>query len=193
MARNKQFDEDEVLQKAVHIFWCQGYNATSIDDIVKHLGINRASLYDTFGGKKQLFQKAVSRYVEENTRALNALLSTSSSVKEGIRTLFSIAIEQAVADPERKGCLVVNTSTELMPSDEEIGSLLSLNKVNFEAILTEYLKRGQESGEINSSKDIQATAAYLVTFFNGLKVSSKVNPTKASLSATVELALSVLD
>lgn len=193
MARTKQFNEDEVLQKAVEIFWKQGYNATSMDDLVKNLGINRASLYDTFGGKKQLFQKAINRYISDNTKALNSLWNEEGSVREGIKALFDLVIEQAVTDSDFKGCLVVNTSTELVPGDGEICETLSQNKTNFEAAFYHYLKKGQEKGEIKSDKDIRAIAVYLVTVFNGLKVSSKFNTRKEELRAVVDLTLKILD
>ena len=62
MARTKDFDEDEVLTKAMNLFWLNGYNGTSMQDLVDGLGISRSSLYDTFGDKRSLFLKTLENY-----------------------------------------------------------------------------------------------------------------------------------
>ena len=74
MPRTKAFDEQEVLEKAMELFWKKGYYATSIQDLVNHLGINRASLYDTFGGKKKLFLHTFSHYRTVNTQGVKDFL-----------------------------------------------------------------------------------------------------------------------
>lgn len=193
MPRTKQFQEEEVLQKAVEIFWRKGYHATSMEDLVQYLGINRGSLYDTFGGKKQLFEKAIRKYIQDNTKITHELLSQHKSVKEGLYHFFKVVVEGSIADDEKKGCLVVNTSTELATSDPEMAKILIRNRQNFEEIFLQYLKTGQEKGEIGNDKDLEAISKYLVTFFNGLKVSAKINPQGADMHAVVRAGLSVLD
>lgn len=193
MPRTKQFNQQEVLDKAVYIFWKQGYNATSMDDLVKNLGINRASLYDTFGGKKQLFEHAVNRYIETNKRGLEQLLNTAASVREGISKLFQALIDQSISDPDSKGCLLVNTSTELIPHDKELTEIVFRNKANFQEIVFQYLKKGQQQGEIDKNKDLKTISGFLITLFNGLKVSAKVKPQEAEMKSIVDIGLSILD
>ncbi|MDF1696713.1 MAG: helix-turn-helix domain containing protein [Saprospiraceae bacterium] len=94
MPRVKLFDKDEVLEKAMHLFWERGYHATSIQDLVNHLGINRASLYDTFGGKQALFDSAFKHYRMTNTKAIKKFLHAEQDVKKGMRKLFLLALEQ---------------------------------------------------------------------------------------------------
>ena len=118
MPRVKQFDEQQVLEKAMELFWKLGYNGTSIQDLVSNLGINRASLYDTYGGKDALFEKTFEHYLQKNAQMARSILAAKPSVKEGFRHLFQIIIEQLINDPEKKGCFVVNTTTELVPNDE---------------------------------------------------------------------------
>lgn len=193
MPRTKQFNEEEVLQKAVEIFWKKGFHATSMDDLVKHLGINRASLYDTFGGKKQIFEKAVSKYIADNTLLINEFFSKPLSVKEGLLKFFQLVVQSSVADTDLKGCLVVNTSVESIPDDQEIVEILAGNKHNFENIFYQVLKKGQEEGEIDPQKNIKAISVYLVTLFNGLKVAARLKPDEAELNAVVKTGLAVLD
>ena len=93
------------------------------------------------------------------------------------------SLNSAVADIDLKGCFVVNTSTELIPDDKEVVDILAENKLNFQEIFFQYLKKGQEKGEIGAQKDIKAISVYLVTLFNGIKVSARLNPDKAELNA----------
>ena len=132
MPRVKLFDESEVLTKAMNLFWKQGYAATSVQDLVSHLGINRASLYDTFGDKEQLFKKSFELYRKNNIEGLKQFFDTQNNVREGFARLFENAIEEAINDEDRKGCFVVNTTTELVPNDDSIAVTLEDNKSDFE-------------------------------------------------------------
>lgn len=193
MPRVKLFKEEEALQKAIQLFSMKGYHATSMQDLVDTLGINRASLYDTFGSKEALFEKAFALYKKENRQRIVHFLEQQPSVKEGISKLFEYAVEESVFDKEAKGCLAVNTTTELIPGDHNICSQLSENKADFEKIFYDYLISGIEKGEISKDKDVKALAAFLFTFYNGLKVVGKINPNKKELMASVKAGLAVLD
>jgi TetR/AcrR family transcriptional repressor of nem operon len=193
MPRIKMFDENDVLKKAMDLFWKQGYSATSVQDLVSHLGINRASLYDTFGDKEQLFRKSFELYRRTNLESLKQFLSSHEDIREGFTKLFDNAIQEAITDKDRKGCFVVNTTTELVPNDESIVQVLESNKSDFEDIFIEYLKKGKEAGQINTAKDLKSIAALLYTLYNGLRVVSKVQPDRKKLTDTVRVALSLLD
>ena len=193
MPRVKKFDEKEVLEKAMELFWIQGYHATSIQDLVDHLGINRASLYDTYGGKESLFQKAFRRYREQNTAQLRQFFNDQPEVRKGLKALFSSAIAEGVKDPDRKGCFVVNTVTELVPGDPELLQILRENKRIFEQLFFEYLKKGEDSGQIPKGKDLRAIASLLFTLYNGLKVVSKVSAGQDQHLASIDSLLKLLD
>lgn len=193
MPRNKLFDERKVLTKAMNLFWKQGYSATSIQDLVTHLGINRASIYDTFGDKEKLFLKAFENYRKANTEGIIHFFDNQNNVKEGFRQLFEMAIEDSVNDQEKKGCFVVNTTTELIPGDERILKIIEENRKTFEAIFLNYLKGGEVRGQFKKGKDLPAIATLLFTLYNGLKVVSKVNSNKKELSNSIYQVLSLLD
>ncbi|MBL7472578.1 TetR/AcrR family transcriptional regulator [Robertkochia sediminum] len=193
MPRVKLFDENEVLTKAMHLFWKQGYAATSVQDLVSHLGINRASLYSTFGDKEELFKKAFALYRKTNREGLSQFFNDRPQVKEGLAELFHNAILEAITDKDKKGCFVVNTTTELVPNDESILDILETNKQDFEALFYQYLKQGQESGQIKAGLDLRSTASLLYTLYNGIRVVAKVRPDEQQLSASVQVALSVLE
>src|SRR5438045_9407687 len=93
MARQKEFNRDEVLHKAMEVFWTRGYEGASIQDLVKHMGINRQSIYDTLGDKHSLFLQALDRYCETQSRKVFDVLERPGSVKRKLRRV----VEEHVA------------------------------------------------------------------------------------------------
>jgi TetR/AcrR family transcriptional repressor of nem operon len=192
MPRVKLFDENEVLTKAMNLFWKQGYSATSIQDLVSHLGINRASLYDTFGGKDQLFKKSFKLYRKINLEGVIHFFESRPNVKIGFSELFDSAIQEDVLDKDNKGCFVVNTTTELIPNDESLLIILKKNKRDFEKVFYNYLKKGQESGQLNTKHDLKSLATLFYTIYNGIRVVSKIRPIKKESVESINVALSLL-
>lgn len=192
MPRIKLFDENEVLTKAMNLFWKQGYSATSVQDLVSHIGINRASLYDTFGDKEKLFKKAFELYRKQSIDKVCELFKNEPNVKEGFSRLFSEAINEALNDKDRKGCFAVNNTTELVPNNESCLDILSNNRQNFESLFYEYLLRGQKKGQLTECKNLKALASFLFVIYNGILVVSKIQPNKKELTDSVNLALSLL-
>jgi len=119
MPRSKTFDKQIVLNSAMQLFWKKGFHATSMQDLVDHLGVNRASLYSTYGDKEQLFTKALLNYKEQSRRGMSCYFENQPSIKAGFKTLFTDAVKDSVADKDRKGCFAVNTTAELIPGDED--------------------------------------------------------------------------
>jgi len=193
MPRVKLFDENEVLNKAMDLFWKQGYSATSVQNLVSHLGINRASLYNTFGDKEKLFKKAFEHYRKINIEGLSQFFQSHSGVKEGFSKLFEIAIEEAIKDKDKKGCFVVNTTTELVPGEQQMFKVLQENKKTIEGIFYEFLLKGEQNGEIPKGKDLKAISNLLFTFYSGLKVVAKIQTQPNELSNSVDEILLLLD
>ncbi|MDT0605909.1 TetR/AcrR family transcriptional regulator [Croceitalea rosinachiae] len=193
MPRTKQFDEKEVLNKAMELFWQKGFHATSMQDLVSHLGINRASLYDTFGGKDALFESAFSLYRETNGDIIQHLFETERSVKEGFRKLFQKAIDESMQDDCKKGCFVVNTTTELIPGDEKIQKILLENKIKTENLFTAFVQKGIRNGEIKTNKNADEIGLMLFALFNGIRVLAKVDADPEKLYSIMNSGLSVLD
>ena len=192
MPRTKTFDENKILNKAMHLFWKQGYAATSVQDLVHHLGINRASLYSTYGDKETLFKKAFDLYRKRTTEGLKDFLSQHSDVKLGFSKLFGQAIKEAIDDKDQKGCFVVNTTAELIPNYIKFLDILEKNKSTIISVFHDYLQKGKEHGQLTTNHDLYAIASLLYTFYNGLRVVGKVKPSKVELEKTVEVALSIL-
>ncbi|AWW29220.1 TetR/AcrR family transcriptional regulator [Echinicola strongylocentroti] len=193
MPRVKLFDEKEVLEKAMNLFWKNGYYATSIQDLVAFLGINRASLYATFGGKKELFEKAFAHYTTTTANAQKEFLNAQTDIRVGFKKLFENAIQQSTLDTDKKGCFTVNCTIEFIPNESELADLVCQNKLQCEKMLLHYLKLGVERNQISKDKDLQAIATLLFTFYSGLKVITKVDFDPAEFSRSVDALLKVLD
>ncbi len=191
MPRVKLFDKDEVLEKAMILFWEKGYHATSIQNLVNNLGINRGSLYDTFGGKKNLFEQSLSLYCSNNIKVTLDLLQKEKSVKIWLKKLFQIFVDNAVDN--KKGCFVVNTTTEISCKDEVINTALLTNQSNFEKMFYDYLLEAQNSGEISKDKDINTLSFMIYTLFSGIQVVARLEKDNKRLENLSNLLLSLLD
>lgn len=192
MPRVKLFDEKEVLTKAMNLFWRKGYSATSVQDLVNHLGINRGSLYDTFGNKEQLFNQSLALYRNSTIEGITQIFESHTKVKDGFAELFYVSIGEVIKDKEFKGCFFVNTTTELIPNDEKVHKVFKSVKRDFENLFYKFLQKGKESGELKTDHNLKSLASLIFMLYNGMKVVSKINPKKDELQNSIELALTLI-
>jgi TetR/AcrR family transcriptional repressor of nem operon len=193
MARTKDFDEAEVLNKAVCIFWHKGYNGTSMQDLVDGLGISRSSLYDTFGDKHALYIMALNSYQKAGDIQMCNIISNAVSAKEAIKKLLELTMRDMLNDEQRKGCFMVNAEIELAAHDAEVNDMICRNEQQFENAVLSAIKKGQASGEIHSSKDALALARFISNTVKGMQVSAKATADKAFFADIIKTTLSVLD
>ena len=193
MARQKQFDHEAVLDQAMRLFWQQGYAATSIQDLVEATGINRASMYGTFGDKQRLFLAAVDRYVDQISAARLEQLRAPGSAKAALRCYFKGMIAFAQGDGQRLGCLLTNAAVEIAPHDAEVAATLRASLGAVEDALFEAVRRGQAQGEIAVDKDARVLARFLLGVIQGLRVLMRARADETSLRDIVTVALAALD
>jgi len=193
MARTKDFNQDEVLAKAVTLFWHKGYNGTSMQDLVDGLGISRSSLYDTYGDKHALFVKALESYKASSSGELCNIISNTVSAKEAVKKLFEFTTRALISDQQHKGCFMVNTEVEVAPHDEQVATIICQNEQQVEDAFYHAIKKGQESGEISSEKDARALARFIFNTVKGLRVSAKSTTDESFFDDVTRTAMSVLD
>lgn len=193
MGRNKAFDETEVLDKAIDLFWSKGYNCTSANDLVDNLGLSRSSLYDTYGDKHALFVKALKRYKQELGGKLIEMIERSEDIKATIADILQMIVEQDRTAINPKGCLIVNTAVELSGIDSEIANIIKGNRDDIEKALHTAIKLGQEKGQFSSKQDPIALARYFLNTFFGLRISIKFNNDPKILKDIIAVSLSILD
>ena len=192
MARKKEFDEDELLEKAVGLFWLKGYNATSAQDLVDCLGINRSSIYNTYTDKRTLFKKSLNHYQVKQTNAMIAMLGKAENAKKVLKQIFSDLILESDEDPLLKGCFMVNTAVELAGHDAEIGDIVNKNNKSVEDALTKLIEKGQLDGQFSTKSDARAFARFIFGNITAIKVAARSGTTKKALEDMAEIALSAL-
>jgi TetR/AcrR family transcriptional repressor of nem operon len=192
MARTKEFDPDTVLQKALELFWERGYEATSMADLVAHLGISRASLYDTFGGKHDLYVRALDWYVQSRDPGLVDMLSQPGPVLPAVHALVEAYVAESLDDKRRRGCMVVNAAVELMPRDARAARRVEASWDTLETALASALTRARAQGEIPAGKDPRALARFLLVMLQGMRVLGRAHPDEGRVRDAAAQALSLL-
>jgi TetR/AcrR family transcriptional regulator, transcriptional repressor for nem operon len=191
VARTKGFDPDAVLQKAMELFWERGYEATSMADLVTHLGIARASIYATYGGKHALYLKAFERYVQSRDPDVVETLSQPGPVLPAVRALVRAYADESIDD--RRGCLVVNAAVERYGHDPRTARLVAASWDALETALTSGLIRARAQGELPAGKDPRALARFLLVLLQGIRVLGRAGPDPGRVRDAAEQALSVLE
>lgn len=193
MARTKTFDQTEVLDKALELFWKKGYNGTSIQDLVRHLGLNRSSLYDTFGDKYTLYMAALTRYRDQSEHAMGFIQDDSLSIKDRIRKLFQSLILDLTPEGQDMGCFMVNSTVEMAAHDPQIRNIAASNMDQVEKTLSQQIEIAQQKGEISQTHTPIALSKFLMNTIMGMQVNEKARKDKGPLKEILEVAMSILD
>jgi TetR/AcrR family transcriptional regulator, transcriptional repressor for nem operon len=192
MARPKEFDEIEVLEKAMLAFWQKGYFQASIQDLVDAMGINRASLYGAFDDKHNLYLKALERYRQQDVSQLLSLFNRNLPAKQFFDAVLDNVIVGLTDDPDRKGCFLTNATLEMLPDDVKVQELVSTNIAFLQEIFAEVLNNGIKAGEINRNIIANEMANYFISQIYGLRMIGKANPDLKLLNSIKNEALARL-
>jgi TetR/AcrR family transcriptional regulator, transcriptional repressor for nem operon len=192
MARNKRFDPNRALAAAMNVFWRNGYENTSLDDLLYAMGIARQSLYDTFGDKRSLYLKALAHYRDETQASMRKLFGSSPTVREGFaRLLFGLSAESRAK--HARGCLLLSANMERSAGDAVIAEFLRRNQSAVESIFREALQRAQASGELSRKKDPAALARFFVATIQGMRAQARLKSDRPALEQVAKVALGIFD
>ncbi|MEM7737402.1 MAG: TetR/AcrR family transcriptional regulator [Deinococcota bacterium] len=189
VARPLKFDPQVALENAMNVFWRQGYEATSLDDLTEAMGINRPSLYNTFGSKHDLYLAALKRYRELYSHQMIAALEAQSGLREALSGAFTAIIRSETGS----GCMMVNTITETLPHDDSVAAFIQAADAETETAFAIAIARAQDRGEIDTDKNPDLLARYLNMVLQGLRVRSKSGCCSGELEHLLPIILSVLD
>jgi TetR/AcrR family transcriptional regulator, transcriptional repressor for nem operon len=192
MARVKEFDEQQVLEKAIELFWVKGYNITSAQDLVDGLGISRSSLYDTYSDKRSLFINALKAYKEKSITRLSQLVAEIEDPEKAIRSFLQLAIKENVECKQHKGCLITNSTVEMAFQDKELAALVRSHMQAIEDILCAVIKKGQESGQFTTTHPARSLARFLFNNISGISVAGKYGVEKKQADDVIKVILSSL-
>lgn len=191
--RPKAFDEFAVLEQAMDLFWRRGYKGAGMTELLRHMGISRQSLYDTFGSKRDLFLRVLEHYRATRLTQALALLEADGSRIEAVKAVVAF-FEQLGRDPECRGCLVANAVVELGPSeDEQISSLLGDTLRLLQARVQQALEEAQAAGELAPGKSPRQIAGALTNAMVGMAVTGRLKLSHAGLPDVYAGTLAMLD
>lgn len=192
MVRQREFDVEEALDAAMQIFWKKGFEATSLSDLTSRMGIQRPSIYSTFGDKKELFEAALRKYTRIHASNVRAKFQNNLSVKEGFYILFEGVVAEKYSEGYNRGCFCINTMVELAPHDEKFEILTREHQMYLSAIFQEMIERGVRSGELETKTNAKALAQTLVISLIGLTVMMKSRPERSFIDNSVETILTLI-
>ena len=169
MPWEKSFDEETAIENAMQVFWEKGFEPASIADLLEGTGLNRGSLYNAFGGKQQLFVKALQKY-DQDRLAMLAKLEALDDPKKAIATFFDTTVAKTVADQDHKGCFLFNTALQIKTHDEEVNAIVTNGIREIEAFFRRSIEVGQARGDIPRGLDPEATAKTLLALVVAIRV-----------------------
>lgn len=192
----KQFNREEALERAMALFWANGYEATSIQELVETMGVNRASLYDTFGNKQSIYNQALDKYCNIAQLQIEKIANSQppDANASAIAILKNILIELLVSDSSMKqaGCFINNTAVELGPHDaalaEKVNVFWQLIENNFKSLLDKAVSQN----EIPRDTNTQEMASFVNTVMQGMAVRNKVGSTPGQALASIEYVVQLI-
>ncbi|WP_172382939.1 TetR/AcrR family transcriptional regulator [Streptomyces sp. MNP-20] len=192
MGRPRQFDPETAVDQAMEVFWRKGYAGTTPQDLVDALGIGKGSLYHAFGSKHALFERALRRYRDTQAQRLIALFESEGPVKERLRAALELLVALDLADPDRRGCMAVNTAAELAGTDPAASELVREMFARTESALQALVEEGKRSGEIAPNRNAACVGSLLLNTVVGLRVTARVAEGPEGTHRTIRAVLDLL-
>ena len=193
MPRTRAFEDEQILDRAVELFSVKGYNGISMQEIVEGLQLNRSSIYETFGDKRNLFIAALKHYKQKNSKQMQTMIDESTDIKQTLASIFSFIIRDSHPGASQSGCFMVNASIELAPHEAEVSDIVCDNSQLIQVSLEKAIKKAQSRKQISSVQSPRSLAKFFVNTFNGMRVGSRAGSDKKSLEEIAKVAISVLD
>ena len=190
--RNRSFDKDRALEKAMLVFWKNGYPGTSLTDLTSEMGINKSSLYAAFTNKEALFNQAVELYLNKHGVVHSVeLFKAELSLKERIRNYLFSSAEMITNSNLPRGCFICHSTSEVTGSNLPENSTALINTVNQRTLITlaNFFEKEQQTGSLSDEHSPKVLANYLLTLQFGLAVSARNGSTIEELKEVVNLAL----
>jgi len=193
MGRRRAFDEDDIVEAAMQLFWKKGFERATLDELMEQTNISKSSLYNTFSSKGALLEKVLARYGETWMAGLLEPLSRPEAGRAEIEESFATLAARFSGPLAKQGCLMTNCAIDVAPHDAVAQKLTAALRGSFERILLAAVERGQAQGTISRSEPALSLARALTNALNGMSVLAKLNPRRAALEDIARLSLRILD
>lgn len=190
MGRARKYDRDDVLDRAVDLFWRQGYKASSMTDIVRATGMNTASMYKEFGDKDGLFEEALEYYRHHVIGPRIRTLTNNPNI-DGVAAFLQNVVDGA-ASPEYKGCLMMNHLAQTHSISAQAARTIDDFCAAMEALLEAALRNAQARGELPAGKDPAEIASFIMCCVHGLVLYGRHPEKKKEIPKLYDMVLEVL-
>lgn len=187
--RPREFDKEQVLDKALHVFWKRGYEGTSLSDLTEAMGINRPSLYAAFGNKEELFKLALDRYVEKGPGSVHRASLLQPTARAVVESLLTASATMLTDPSNPPGCLAVQGALSCGEASESIKQALCERRSLGEQQLRQRFERAKAEGDLGPDSDPAGLARYVMTVMQGMSVQAAGGASRADLLAVVDMAL----
>jgi AcrR family transcriptional regulator len=190
LGRPRAFDPDEALERALEVFWQKGYEGTSLTDLTKAMGINKPSLYSTFGNKEELFLKAIELYENRPCGFFMPALA-QPNLYSVVEALLKGAALSLADKSHPQGCVVVQGALACSEENSSIKKALIKRRLEGEDAVRARLEQAVLAGEMPNGYSATVMARYLMTLLNGMTIQSTNGATAEELMEIAEFSLSL--
>lgn len=192
IGRPQEFDTDKVLSAAMETFWSYGFEGTSMQLLLDSTGLSKSSIYQSFGGKQELFLRCLEQYTLGMKEKLLTELSLNPSGLNFIKSTLLSSAEEAKKPGMPKGCLIMNTATEFAQSNPAVSKYVNKGIETFKSIFHTALKKSVSSGELSKDANLDQLAAYIVSSMSGIKSMVKSGADEKAVYAIVQIVMKSL-
>lgn len=188
VGRPRSFDAEDVLEKALQVFWEKGYEGTSLTDLTQAMGINKPSLYSTFGNKEELFLKVVEVYEKRPCGYFHPSLA-KETVKEVIASMLNGSAESLADKTHPQGCMIIQGALTGSSAADSVKEALIVRRRNNEEKLKARFELAQSQGELREEFSPELLASYLAVILQGMTIQATNGATATQLQNIADLAM----
>lgn len=192
MPRSEEFNREHAVRQAMNVFWEKGYNGTSMQDLVDATGLNRSSIYNSFGSKHELYKTTLEFYQKESGGLFHKALLNAKNPLGAIRLVFESFLPEILSEGGDRGCYAMNCKSELGNQEGDIRKWLLANQENTLNIFSGLIKEGQEQGVINTKEDSKTYAYYIFNAFQGFRMTGILIKDRTVLQRIINNTLKVI-
>lgn len=189
IGRPKEFDTDRALEAAMQLFWHKGYEATSLQDLLKTMHLSKSSFYQTFASKHEIFELCINLYRDSMVHYMEQSLVESSSGLQFIESVFYGIEQETKKSEDRRGCFIMNSASEFSQSDPVIADLVAKGTNKITNVFTKAVRQAQREGDIDKAKKPESIAKYLVSNMSGIKTMVKAGIKNNEVKEIVDVML----
>jgi AcrR family transcriptional regulator len=188
IGRPRGFDADRALERALEIFWRQGYEGASLGDLTEAMGISKTSMYAAFGNKRRLFDKALARYAEIDMAYVRTALAAPTA-RQVAETFLRENVKAVTAPGRPAGCFSIQGGLACAPANADVTATLARARQAGEQAMRDRFRRAIDEGDLNPTHNPDDLARYIMTVSEGLAVHASAGATRQDLECVVDLAI----